>query len=655
MGLIPPLILMLYFLKLRRTPVEVPSTYLWTRAIEDLHVNSIWQRLRNSLLLILQLLLAILLILACLRPGCPGEELTGERFIFMIDNSASMSAADVEGAESRLEKAKDEVRNLIERMKPNDTGMLISFSDRAIVQQSYTKNKSLLKRKLNSITQSERSSQIQEALVAASGLADPGRVADKNIGRDVQVADALEAKLFIYSDGGVASDPNFALTKNLQVEYHPIGAFEPPHNVGITAFSINDQLENDNQVQAFVQLMNSDDEDHTVTVTLYVNDEVFDVQAGISIEKERTRSLNFDLGGLVADLTTPVPVRVEIDDKDVYAQDNVAYTVLNPPRLANVLVVTELNRFLETACKTSAMKKLAEIEFVPESFMNEKEFLENATLGIYDLVIFDNCVPAEMPLCNTVFFGAKPPGDNWQFGEKNSPAPVFDYDTSHPLMYSLQLNNVTIAEAHQVTGPEGSSPLMESAFGPMMAIGPRGGFEDLVIGFPLLEYDENGDSLVNTDWPNRLSFPLFMQNMVSILGGRAKFNATQGNKPGQLVTIRSKFPYSSITVKGPAKDRNKLRPRSDNSFVFPQTERSGIYEVTDTDTGDVDQLFSINLLDRRESNVNVREKLEIGYEEFAGSPSEFKPARQEYWFWLVAVALLILVVEWYIYNRRVFI
>ena len=34
-------IVLLYFLKLKRTPLEVPSTYLWQRTIEDLHVNSL--------------------------------------------------------------------------------------------------------------------------------------------------------------------------------------------------------------------------------------------------------------------------------------------------------------------------------------------------------------------------------------------------------------------------------------------------------------------------------------------------------------------------------------------------------------------------------------------------------------------------------------
>src|SRR3974377_716777 len=85
----------LSFLKLKRRPVQVPSTLLWRRSLEDLHVNSLFQRLRRNLLLFLQLLAVGLAMLALAGPQGKGSGTKGQRFVLMIDHSASMSATDV--------------------------------------------------------------------------------------------------------------------------------------------------------------------------------------------------------------------------------------------------------------------------------------------------------------------------------------------------------------------------------------------------------------------------------------------------------------------------------------------------------------------------------------------------------------------------------
>ena len=160
------------FPEARRQPLEVPSTYLWKRSIEDLHVNSLWQRLRQNLLLFLQLLLVALAMLALLRPGWEGTKLEGERFIFLVDNSASMSATDVEDAKNRLEEAKKLVGGLIDQMDSGMTAMIISFADTPQVVQEFTDNRRLLRERLATIEPTVRGTDLARR-------ARPGRRAGK--------------------------------------------------------------------------------------------------------------------------------------------------------------------------------------------------------------------------------------------------------------------------------------------------------------------------------------------------------------------------------------------------------------------------------------------------------------------------------------------
>lgn len=656
---LPPLIFLLYFLKLRRSPLKVPSTYLWAKAIEDLHVNSFWQRLRRNLLLLLQLLFALMLLLTCLRPGCDGTELAGERFIFLIDNSASMSATDTTKGITRLEYAKNEIKNAIQSMPSGASAMLISFSNSANVRQSYTSNKSELIRKLEEVQPTQRTSDLNEALTAATGLANPGRSSDKQSEIDVQVAEALDAVLYIYTDGGVGKVPQFA-PGSLTIEYHAVGStFDPPTNVGITAFSVGEPSDTDGSVQLFGRLQNSDNVDQTVNVSLYLGDVLQDAVADIAIPAGDSKGISFDLSPRVAAVDTPTTLRLVIEDEDVLMLDNEAFAVLNPASKPNVLIVSDYTPYFRYALSTDAIKKRTNVEFRGSEYLQDKEFLQRSLNGFYDLVIFDSAIPETMPQCNTTIWNEVPPGGLWRRSELHSPTPLLDYDNSHPIMAAVKLGSLTIINSRDLEGPPGSLSLMESTSGSIAMLGPREGYLDFVLGFSIIQgadalNDIDGEPSVNSDWPKKLSFPIFMQNVVENLSGLSSFSAGSDVRPGDLVTIKTELPREKIRVLSPSGKVTDLQPQTNRSFVYTQADQIGVYDVTDAATEKVDQRISVNLTDANESNLVVKEDLKLGYTQLQRVSTQV-PKRKEFWPFLLIAGLVLLMAEWIIYNRRILI
>ena len=64
---------------------------------------------------------------------------------------------------------------------------------------------------------------------------------------------------------------------------------------------------------------------------------------------------------------------------------------------------------------------------------------------------------------------------------------IIDTDRAHPLMQWLDLGDVDIAAARPVTPPSGGTRLIDSSKGTLLAIAPREGFEDAVLGFDLYQ------------------------------------------------------------------------------------------------------------------------------------------------------------------------
>ena len=90
-----------------------------------------------------------------------------------------------------------------------------------------------------------------------------------------------------------------------------------------------------------------------------------------------------------------------------------------------------------------------------------------------------------------------------------------------------------------------------------------------------------------------------------------------------------------------------------NSFVFSRTNALGVYDVREGNGRDASQRFAVNLFDSRESDLRPARTIELGYESVVGRAA-LEPSRREFWKWLLGAGLVVLVFEWYVYNRRVY-
>src|SRR5512142_373196 len=168
-GLLLPVIIALYLLKLKRIEHPVPSTYLWRKMVRDVEANAPWQRLRPNLLMILQLLFLAALILALARPFNWTEGSGGQAAIFILDTSASMSATDV--APSRIESARQRAVQLVDDLPDSARVTVIEAGREARVLLSSSTDRRQAHLAIQEIQPGTGGSDLGVALELASAIA----------------------------------------------------------------------------------------------------------------------------------------------------------------------------------------------------------------------------------------------------------------------------------------------------------------------------------------------------------------------------------------------------------------------------------------------------------------------------------------------------
>ena len=692
-----PALVILYFLKLRRIPREVSSTLLWKKAIQDLQANAPFQRLRKNLLLFLQLIILILIILALAQPRSASTTAMGRKYIVMIDRSASMAAVDGEdelGADSRLAAAKKQAIELIETMREPgmfaagekaDEAMVIAFDANAQIIASFTSDQATLINAINAIEQSDAPSSIAQAYQLAQAQR-PNRIvnATNELGVITESHELDELKggepyfFHLFSDGRISDIDSVRaeeIDSTTTFEYHAIGS-QTSNNIGLVALRSERDYDTPAQLSIFVGVQSTDTIPRSVDAELLV--------AGVT---RSIRTINLPAattdattgyktpasGGVVFELDEPngVIVRVRLDTQgsqnpqaDVLLTDNEAVLVVPPAKQASVALVSTGNLFIGSALNGLPLSRFDIIS--PAQYEANRETGDN---DVYDLIILDGYLPKALdPDDITTLLD---PGRYLIIGQTLTSkigvidhgvgpgGPIINWRRTHPILRDLTLDALLMAETPVVEIREGSGvvSLAETVSGPAILETSSADVRAILVPF----------AITKTNWPFDVSFVVFLASTVDYLatGSIVSIDGDQRQiTPGRVLADRLPPDATGVRVLLPdGSSSEEIIPSADGRIVYGPIQSAGIYRLrwrgtaapTDiVDEGTNYRTFAANLLSPAESNVSTNRTIALANKIVtADSLTERKRIKDWYPYFLGA-ALFILMFEWYIYNKKMF-
>jgi hypothetical protein len=482
--------------------------------------------------------------------------------------------------------------------------------------------------------------------------------------------------VYLFSDGGFPPVPGFALA-NLNLNYRtppaPANEDGSSDNVGVVRLDASRGAAGDDPAGLTVTAGVRNYRGSAVpdlTVRLEVLDADGRPASGyarkVTLEpKGRQPDGGQEVVFVIPDIpeTVEAVLRVRLESTgDVFPLDDVAWLVPGVARKARVLVFAPdhpfervfpgVRRFLDLP----STRRIAEVtRYTPERIADKAAYLDPVRDGKYDLVIFDRCGPVredEMPRANTLFVGFPPPPfrpagtpDRLAVRPEKNPR-VAGWLGSHPAVRRLRdLYEIEIDEAFRLPElPPRTDRVLESDGNLVLLAGiPRPPFTDLVLTFPVITDDGKYNSL----WPFRPSFILFLRNVVRTYGNVRDALADDVTRPGDLKPL---WPggVRKLRVTTPGGRTEELDRGTRPDFVFAGTDELGVYTAAG---GDFRQRFAVNLFDPAEGDLAPRAAVSVGNQTVEAGEGRKRP--RELWKLAVLGGLLVLLTEWWVYNRRV--
>jgi hypothetical protein len=434
---------------------------------------------------------------------------------------------------------------------------------------------------------------------------------------DSLVRDHKSAEIHLFSDGAVPELNEFE-NKALPLIYHRVG--KGANNLGIIALDVRANPEDAHQRAVYASVANYSSNNLQTELELSLDGKLLETRP-LNIPPGETSPQAFRAAQAADGVFT-----VRLTAKDDLAADNQASIVSLLPKPIKVLLISRGNKFLEKALRATPNVELAAAT----------DSTDPAT-G-FDLVVLDDVTPTVWPKGNILAIHVL--NTNWfdKVTRVESPA-IVDWRSAHPVLRYVSLDNIPISESFVVKTPNWAVSLVDSSQASLILAGELGRQRIIWIGFDTLQ------SL----WPYRFSFPMFVQNAADWLNPANSRSEQLMVKPGdafRLGLARSEK-EARVTLPGGLMKTIPIEA-SANEFVFGETLKQGIYHVR---VGTNETFFCSDLLDSAESNIKPREELQVGkYTKVAATT--LQRTNMELWRSFAGLGLGVLLFEWWFYHRR---
>jgi Ca-activated chloride channel homolog len=632
-ALVGGLLVVAYILKMRRRRYEVPFSKLWQRVLKDKDATSLWRRLKRLLSLMVQLAFAGLLLGAALDPRLGQAAATGRNVVVILDSSASMKAVDEGTNVTRMDRAREAAVGLLRSLGGADVAMVVRMDGQTTALSRFESDIPHLVKTVEQVVPSDTPADLHRALEAASdalrGRKDPLVVI---IGDGAYSDDSRERVVWTPQ---TESQLGMIDLSGVDVRFMPIG--KEARNVGIVAFNVRRYLQNKLSYEVLVEVQNFGVAQEVVKLTLYAGDDPVNVKTITLQPGERQREIYPDLGGGDDRI-----LRVHLEPLDAAGQpapdafslDDDAHALLPERKKQKVLIVSEENLYLEGALLLDT-----NIDVERRSSTEYEQELEAKTLGAFDVVVYNGYTPEDPPPFPAAFY-FKPSGEKSPFkirSEVKRPT-ITEVENDHPITRWVTLADVNIDASGVFETKDGDVVLAKSFRDPIIVAGKRWGKKIVAFGF----------GLDGTDLTLRVAFPVLVVNSLDwFAGDDAELITTYRTGHTWSVPVDAEEKLTEVAIKGP---RGRLQAPVTGGRAKFYGQYVGIYHI---DTGSEVLGVAANLADPFESNIKPEPSLTLGGKTLAGPPSFDISVSRQIWIWLVLAAVLLSLVEWLTYNRRI--